>query len=422
MSTSDHNPKIIRKSNELIKARYKLSVGEQRLVLHLASEISLNDEDFKDYEIRVSELAKMFGLENDKSLYEKVEQAAESLIGQKIRLQDNEATELTTWLSHVKYIKGSGMLKLRFDKSIKPYLLQLKSHFTQYNLNHVIDFKSQYSIRFYELLKMDAFKSQNGQFEKAFEIGDLRLTLGLAKKDYSLFADFRIWVIEPAVKEINEKTDLHIENVTYGKTCRKMTRVTFAVTVLSKEQTHQKQGRLGVEGRQPENDENTQHPVVAKLVGLGFPAELANSYKNKHGVKKIERNIAYTLAKKQEGVVKDVAAYLNVAITDDMGGAWDVKRSFDAEKSCQRKKLDQAKQAAEDEAKQRVRERYAKAFAAFQALPEAERAALKEEFVGVADSVTAATIKRVQKQAKDLLSSPMVASAFKVFLMEKKGF
>jgi plasmid replication initiation protein len=422
MPTPDHNPKIIRKSNELIKARYKLSVGEQRLVLHLASEISLNDEDFKDYEIRVSELAKMFGLENDKSLYEKVEQAAESLIGQKIRLQDNEATELTTWLSHVKYIKGSGMLKLRFDKSIKPYLLQLKSHFTQYNLNHVIDFKSQYSIRFYELLKMDAFKSQNGQFEKAFEIGDLRLTLGLAKKDYSLFADFRIWVIEPAVKEINEKTDLHIENVTYGKTCRKMTRVTFAVTVLSKEQTHQKQDRLGVEGRQPENDENAPHPIIAKLVGLGFSEKLANAYKNKHGVKKIERNIAYTLAKKQEGVVKDVAAYLNVAITDDLGGAWDVKRSLDAEKSGLRKKLDQAKQAAEDEAKRLADERYQQAFAKFLALPEAEQDALKGEFAEATDHTTRASINKAQSKAKDMLTSPLVAGVFKAFLIEQKGF
>jgi plasmid replication initiation protein len=420
MSNLDSKSLVIRKSNELIEARYKLNLAEQRLILLLASEITPDDKDFKSYQISIADFAKMFDLEPCNSLYEKVQNAANSLVGKTLQLSADETMiKMTTWLSYVEYVKGSGVIKLEFHSSLKPYLLQLKSHYTQYNLNHVINFTSQYSIRFYELLKMDAFKAKNGRFEKTFAIDDLRLVVGLAEKDYQFFKDFRIRVIDSAVKEINEKTDLYIENVAYGKTCRKMTHATFTVAILSKEQTHQKQAQLSDENHTPEN---ITHPVVEKLIGLGFSEKLANSYKNKHGVKKIERNIAYTLAKKQEGVVKDVAAYLNVAITDDLGGAWDVKRSLDAEKSSQRKKLGQAKQAAADEAKRLVDERYQQAFAKFQALPKAEQDALKGEFAEATDHTTRASINKAQSKAKDMLTSPLVAGVFKAFLIEQKGF
>lgn len=205
MPFSKKTPQVIRKSNELIEARYRLSIAEQRLILLLTSEISPDDEDFKSYHIRVADFARMFGLEGDKSIYEKVEQAAESLVGQKVYLQDNKTRELTTWLSYVKYEKGSGVVNLEFHSSLKPYLLQLKSHFTQYNFSYAMDFKSQYSIRLYELLKMDSYKAKSGQFEKSFEIKELRLLFGVEKGDYPFFANFKKRVIEPVIKEISKK-------------------------------------------------------------------------------------------------------------------------------------------------------------------------------------------------------------------------
>lgn len=300
MSNLNNKTPIIRKSNELINARYKLSIAEQRLVLLLASSISPNDEDFKDYEIRVSDFIKMFGLESDKSIYQKLEQAAEGLLNQKIILQNNETRELTNWLSYVKYVKGSGIINLEFHKSLKPYFLQLKSHFTQYDSKYVINFKSQYSIRIYELLKMDAYREKNGYFEKKFEVSELRLLLSVNKKDYSLFSNFRDKVIEPAIKEILGKTDLHVHGIIYGKTGRKITNITFSVSI---------KNEIPKQKLNSENDSKT-HPIIESLISLGFSLEIAKKYQKKHGIKKIERNIAYTLAKKQEGIAKDIPAYL----------------------------------------------------------------------------------------------------------------
>ena len=73
------------------------------------------------------------------------------------------------------------------------------------------------------------------------------------------------------------------------------------------------------------------HPIVERLISLGFAVETAKRYKTKYGIKRIERNIAYTLAKQQEGAVKDIPAYLNMAIKEDIGGGWDVAKTKSAE-------------------------------------------------------------------------------------------
>lgn len=324
---------VIRKSNELIEARYKLSLEEQRLVLLLASVIKPEDGDFQDYEIQVGCIAEQFGLELTGSLYGYMEQAAETLLGKVITLKNNKSVAKTVWLSYVEYVKGSGKIKIRFDKSLKPYLLQLKSHFTQYDLSYVSNFKSQYSIRIYELLKMEAYKAKEGRFERSFTLKELRGLL-LLVDEYPLFGDFKKRVIVPAAEEITEQTDLKIVAVVYGKTGRKVTNITFEVETRSEVDVQALQLQLQLQQEEPKPSDEL-HPVLRSLVDLGFAVETAKKYKNKYGVRRIERNIAYTLAKKQDGAVKDVPAYLNRAIKEDMGGAWEVAKAKQAQDKVQ---------------------------------------------------------------------------------------
>ena len=337
---------VIRRSNELIQARYKLTVEEQRLVLLLSSIIRIDDEDFKDYEIRVSDFVQMFGLEKRKAIYKAVEDAANELAGKKINLSKDGKKIYASWLSYVEYVEGSGIVKLRFDKSLKPYLLQLKANFTQYSLSCVINFKSSYSIRLYELLKMEVWKvkkSGNTQFEKSFEIEEYRHLLGVENKAYPIFSDLRKWVIEPPVREVTEQTDLNISETKYIKTGRKITSITFVVKIRQAGETQ----ALQLE-REEEPPKEQPHPIIERLISLGFGVETAKQYKTKYGIKRIERNIAYTLAKKQEGIVKDIPPYLNKAIVEDMGGGWEVMQAKqNQEKAEQQERAAKREQAAE---------------------------------------------------------------------------
>ena len=334
LKTANVTPlQVIRKSNELIEARYRLSIWEQRLVLTLLTQISPKDEDFKRYKINIAELAALWQLEGSyaAAIYEEVQSAADSLVGRTIQLSDDPTiSETVSWLSYVKYKRGSGEVEMEFHSSLKPYLLQLRRYYTEYQFRHVVNFKNQYTIRIYELLKVEGFKAEHGKFSRKLKYEELRILLAISEKEYSLFADFKKRIIDPSVKEICTHTDLHIEEVRYGKTGRKVTDITFCVKIRAANETQALQ--LEMEEEPPKEQ---VHLIVERLISLGFAVETASKYKTRYGVKRIERNIAYTLAKQQEGVVKDIPAYLNMAIKEDMGGGWEVAKTKVAEEKTQ---------------------------------------------------------------------------------------
>lgn len=340
-------PQVIRKSNELIEARYRLSVWEQRLILNLLANISKKDADFRRYRVRVADFAAMWQLESDNSLYEKVQDAADSLVARTIQLSDDpRVSETVSWLSYVKYVRGSGEIEMEFHSALKPYLLQLQQHFTQYQLGHVVNFRNQYSIRIYELLKMEVFKHPTGKFLKSFKYEDLRVLLSINEGEYNLFGHFKSRVITPTIDEISKNTDLIIENVEYGKTGRKITEIIFSVKVRPVDEVL----TLQLELQEPykEEHQDKQHPIVDSLVGLGFGFETARKYKSRFGVKRIERNIAYAKAKKEANLVKDFPAFLNKAIVEDMGAAWELLQEKESEEKQQRKTAANQKAKADE--------------------------------------------------------------------------
>lgn len=413
----------IRKHNDLIEAKYQLpNLQEQRLILMLLSQIKMDDEDFKSYRITVADFAEILGLKG-KDIYAELDRTALALVSRTVSIRNGKSFLHVNWLSSAKYQSGSGYVELAFDPNLKPYLLQLKSHFTQYKLDMAIHFKSIYSIRLYELLKKGEFKARNGYFDVFFEYGQLREHFGVGKKEYILFGHFRTKTIEPAIKEISGKTDLYINDVRYGKTGRKITNITFCVKIRTEDETKQRQANLRSGERTPENNkDNIIHPIIESLMSHGFSFEIAKKYKNKHGIKKIERNIAYTLAKKQAGLIKDIPAYLNMAIENDYGGAWDVEhQQADVKKQAQVQREQQQK-AKEEQLSQAKKARYQQAFATYQALPEDQQAALKKVFLDTTNPLVVKQSNDAVKKGKAAFSSPLVLSTFKVFLVEEQGF
>ena len=329
---------MVKKSNELIEARYRLSLGEQRLILLLVSQIRQDDEDFKRYCIRVADFAQMFQLDADKSIYSKVQQAAQELVGKKVDLSIGERRIFVSWLSYVEYIEGSGTVELEFHSALKPYLLKLKESlngFTQYHLKHVINFKSQYSIRLYEILKKEARIKQAYQhiseFHVIFSVDELRFVLGIQDKEYPLFADFKRWIIVPANKEITQQTDLNIDKIHYLKTGRKVTGLKFNIIIRDLKPTVDNELLNVIEAA------DSTSSVISQLLQCGLTLDTAKQFEKKYSVEYLERNIAYMLAKQQQGLVNDFPAYLNKAIKEDLGKTWETEQAKQATEQAQRK-------------------------------------------------------------------------------------
>lgn len=79
------------------------------------------------------------------------------------------------------------------------------SIYTQIDLKIIRGLKSVYSIALYEL-----GMSHIGE-RREFSLADYRKYMGLKDGEYSAPADLRRHVVEPAVREVNEKTDIRVE-------------------------------------------------------------------------------------------------------------------------------------------------------------------------------------------------------------------
>lgn len=213
----------IYKRNDMIqKGRHELTLQEQRCVLYAISKIKPDDTVFQEYTFELSDFYKLCGLQK-----ESYTELKAILIGLKQKTwwvetaPDVEST--VSWFNKVRTNKKSGTVTVRFDDDMMPYLLELSKQdafYTHYQLKYILPMKSQYAIRLYELLK----SYQRNNFEWFFDIDVLKKQLNC--ENYKDFYDFRRWVIEPAVAEINEFTDIKI-NWEPVKEGRKVARVTF---------------------------------------------------------------------------------------------------------------------------------------------------------------------------------------------------
>lgn len=334
---------IVKKDNRLIEAKYRLSINEQRLILAVLGQIRTDDTDTDFYKINLKEIAELHGLQNSKDFYAQIHSAGEQLLGKTLDISKGKRVIKVNWLNYIEYKEGEGMLIVDFHKSLKPYLLQLKANFTQYQLSAVVNFKSTYSVRFYEFLKMRQNQGKGGQFFIRYTIFDLRDILGIATHEYSNTKDLRIRVIEPALNEINTQSDLAIVDVQYVKQGRAINEIIIFAEP-------KKQRAIPIP-KQPENTpvEKEIHPVIEALMSFGFSFDLAKSFKIKHGIKKIERNIAYALAKKQAGEVKNMPAYLSKAIEGDWGNALEIEKEQEREKIAKIQLEEKQKKQQEEE-------------------------------------------------------------------------
>lgn len=304
---------IVKKDNRLIEAKYKLSIHQQRVLFTLLEKIHSADDDFIHYDIDIGEIAEKFELENSKALYTQMQEAIGDLVTKKITIQEGDQTIVMAWLSYARYTKGQGVVDISFHKDLKPYLLQLKSHFTQYQLSAVARFKSSYSIRFYELLKMNEYLGKGGQFYRKFTIKELREYMQLDDGLYENFKDLRIRVIEPAYKEINEFSDISIVDIEYIKKGRAVSEV--HITAEPKNQM-----MLDIVEEAKISDKRVE--ALQALLEFGISEDTANKWLDRFDSARIIRNIAYTRARQKEGNINSPVLYLSKAVQDDNGLAW----------------------------------------------------------------------------------------------------
>lgn len=198
------------KANDLIqKSRFSLSVQQQKIVLYLISQITQFDTDFKLYEFSIVDFCKVCGIDYESGKnYQDIKDAIQDIANKSIWVQLNEDDEtLLRWIEKPYINKKSGTIKIRLDEDMKPFLLQLKENFTQYELLWTLHFKSKYTIRLYELIKSIHFRELEN-YTREYKLDELRRLLDA--ETYTTYQTFKTRVLIPAVNEINNYSDKNL--------------------------------------------------------------------------------------------------------------------------------------------------------------------------------------------------------------------
>ena len=223
--TELRNYKIV-KANELIQnSRYNLQVQEQKIILYLISKIKPEDMELKEHIFEIRNFCEICGLDpNNGTNYKNIKKTLKGLRDKSIWITLDDGSETTlSWLDYVTLQKHNGKAIIKISDRMKPYLLQLKERFTQYELLYTLAMRSQYSLRLYELLKSYEF-----QHKKTFGIDELKVRL--SAENYIRFPDFQRKVLDISMREINNLSDL---TVTYKiiKEGRKYAKIEFSIKI-----------------------------------------------------------------------------------------------------------------------------------------------------------------------------------------------
>jgi len=213
------------KSNDIIqKARFQLTVQEQKIILYLISKIKPNDKDFKANAFNIVDFCKVCGIDTHSGkTYANLRKTIKNLSDKSLWVKTDGKEILYRWINDAVIDKDSGVIQIQFHDRMKPFLLELKSNFTQYELLYILAMQSQYGIRLYETLKSYEFRK-----EIIFGLDELRDIL-MAEK-YEFYGDFRKRAVVPAIREINDLSDINVkyEPIKDGK---KVIKIKFLINV-----------------------------------------------------------------------------------------------------------------------------------------------------------------------------------------------
>lgn len=205
---------LVVKDNALINASYNLDLVEQRLILLAIVEARQSGKGINANDpltVHAESYVNQFGVHRN-TAYQALKDACEDLFARQFSYQDlspkgNVINARSRWVSEVRYIDNEAIVQLIFSPAIIPLITQLEKQFTSYELEQISDLSSAYAVRLYEIL----IAWRGAGKTPIIEIQEFRHKMGVLEGEYTRSDNFKKWVIEQSIKQINEHTDITVK-------------------------------------------------------------------------------------------------------------------------------------------------------------------------------------------------------------------
>jgi plasmid replication initiation protein len=215
----------VAKSNELIQSAHRMTRNQMILFAIAVSHIDSTKEKHPNkVTVMKEDILKIFDLKGeDKWTRLKTECKKLQSRSQVELINENGDIDWYMVIPHVTWHRKYDYVTFNFHSDLMPHLTDLKKYFTQYPIMTISQFKSLYSMRIYEYLKMLKYDSVQGNRFQEWTIGLDKLKSLLDCSDqYADFRNFDKKVLKVAEREINEHSELFVkyEKIRRGRSIR----------------------------------------------------------------------------------------------------------------------------------------------------------------------------------------------------------
>jgi plasmid replication initiation protein len=199
----------IRQHNAITTARYDYSACQLDILFYLLSKIKKEDPDNHEYQVYVKDVESITGRTWN---YQQLREATADMGSRLFEVKAARSYKQLWMFQKVEYMDGKGFFTIKLSEDIKPYLFELKDNFTSYQLHSALKLSSKYAKRIYQL----ASQWKDIGETKAYDLEEFKIMLklkdlnGKHPEQFERISDFKKFVLDIAVRQINEHTDLEI--------------------------------------------------------------------------------------------------------------------------------------------------------------------------------------------------------------------
>jgi predicted DNA-binding protein YlxM (UPF0122 family) len=333
----DSDERIVYKRNELILGQYVLTTKSHKFFNTILSFINPYSSAITPMNLKLVDIARVLNISRQ-AVYPIIQGVADELVTLAITLdmskktwEDQQKAEITqahkenrpvrevkkpddkSWekipiFNKIVYNNKDQSVFIQMHDEAAPFLANLKGHFTYYHLTEILEVRSSYAVRLYEIcrsmLPLPYVAKGQTIAEKRFDYQEFRDILGVTAMSYDLFNKFEAKILKPAMIALRS-TDL----VFSYKVLRKTLMATPHSIIIATSVNHQSNM-----ARQIETDGGSWMIFIKTFTDLQKKRIL------KFSDARIKRNVEYFQQKNTEVAIKSAKAWCIKAITQDYAG------------------------------------------------------------------------------------------------------
>lgn len=209
-------------ANDLIGGRQALGLNSAKLIRAAVMQIKPEDNEIKPYVVTIKQLSELLEV-SPQNLYRDIDEITNDIIANPVFIKAEDGKRVKwvkiPWVEFCQYESDVGV-SLQLNLRLKPFLIALQSHYTQYTLENILAMKSVYAIRIFEMI-LSKIMTHTLPKKGTYVILDVEeIISGCELSDtYRIITNLKKRVLDVAVNEIKRVTlyDVSYENVKNGR-------------------------------------------------------------------------------------------------------------------------------------------------------------------------------------------------------------